>query len=144
MTWRQRNTAIPAVLGIFTSLEHTARLLVLSGLVTSVGSSPEVQQSATQVFLDWASTLSSNEEQVYNISALLQEIQEVAFDKKQSTRVTAPALHTLAAIVEQESLRTRIATSTDGRSLLADVCAKALRTTELSKVTAKQAAARRL
>lgn len=118
--------------------------MILSGLVTSTGSPPEVQQAATEVYLDWAKSLPLETKEEYSRTLLLQELLGIASDKKLSNRVTVPALHTLAYMLEVEAVRTSVENSAGGKAMLEIIATHATQTGKLSRITSKQSAAVRL
>lgn len=85
--------------------DSQARLLILSGIVTSTGSPPEVQQRAAALFLDWVKTLpQEGAKGPYDLSHLLQDLIDIVGDSRQSNRVIVPAINTLAAMLESDKI----------------------------------------
>lgn len=83
--------------------EDKARLLILSGIVTSTGSPPEVFQRAAPLLFDWVKTLpQAGLEGSYTIDRLAIDLLNIVKDTKQSNRIIVPALNTLAALLEQQ------------------------------------------
>ena len=132
---------MPSVLSRLRLLEDEARLLLLSGVVTSTGSPPEVTQRAAPLFFDWLKTLPQGDiAGEYTIDSLLLDLLNIVRDAKQSNRVIVPALNTLAALLEHQD-----GTLLDlQESFLLSMGSTATEVERQSRVKMKQEAGRRL
>jgi hypothetical protein len=142
-TWRQIRTSLPAVLHMLPAMSEEARLAVLEGVVTSVGHPSETQYMATDLYLDWARTL-PDAKNPYKLESLLHDFLRIAADAKQASRVTVPALHALASIIEDTALRRQLEDNATGRECLKEVTMLAERIHRSSKVASKRAASARM
>lgn len=140
-SWTQINTALLSVLSQLPHFEDKARLLILSGIVTSTGSPPEVFQRAAPLLFDWVKTLpQAGLEGSYTIDRLAIDLLNIVKDTKQSNRIIVPALNTLAALLEQQE-----GTLLDlQESSVRSIASTAADLERQSRVKVKKEAARRL
>lgn len=87
-------------------MDRESRLTILSGIVTSTGTHREVHLPATSLFLEWMKALPRTDNTMaYNASSVMQDILDIIRTPKATNRVIVPALHTLAASLEDVTLR---------------------------------------
>lgn len=97
-----------------------------------------------EVYLEWAKSLPLQNKEEYSLISLLQELLEIAPDKTLSNRITVPALHTLASMLEDQPVRISVEDSAGGKAVLGNIATHATQIENSSRITSKQSAARRL
>lgn len=138
--WHLQSSALRAVLSRLPGLDRASRLFVLSGVVTSTGSPPEIIQEATSVLQKWAAVLPDHDdESAYTLSRLLQDLHDIAVDETRSNRVAVAALNSLAALLEAPETGTDVDQRT--LKLIESACSDIQLT---SKLKSKKTAAQRL